>query len=161
TDGAGSGGADKLNRMIMKNGDVVIVESYEWGTLAGIELAALVRELEDAARSCMIDHPGGTVRFCFNSAEGAVPQSVRSALEAIAAKVETWPWHDRRLMAGGRRDDRAQLRAGRPWRRGDRRVVRRSGYRPHALRLMRRGLSGRRVPADRGGHRGPGQCRHP
>jgi hypothetical protein len=77
--------------MIMKNGDVVIVESYEWRTLDGVELAALVRELEAAARTCMIDYPGEKVRFCFNSAEGPVPQPVRSALEAIGATVETWP----------------------------------------------------------------------
>lgn len=81
-----------MSRVIMKNGDVVNLETYDWETYKGpIQLAIVARELAAKASSCLNDYPGHKVSFCFNSEFGAIPEQVRRELETLGVEVQTWP----------------------------------------------------------------------
>ncbi len=81
-----------MSRMVMKNGDIVNLETYEWPVYrSAAQLATVVRELEAKAQRCINDYPGHKVSFCFNSEFGAVPERVKTALEAQGVEVQTWP----------------------------------------------------------------------
>ncbi|HEY1351810.1 MAG TPA: hypothetical protein VGF67_19495 [Ktedonobacteraceae bacterium] len=81
-----------MSRVIMKNGDVVDLESYDWKAYRSpVQLQAITRELRDKAESCKSEYPGQKVIFCFNANFGAVPPSVEHELLSLGIEIETWP----------------------------------------------------------------------
>lgn len=81
-----------MSRVIMKNGDVVNLESYDWQAYRSpVQLQAIARELRDKAESCKSDYPGQKVIFCFNTDFGTVPASVENELTSLGVEVQTWP----------------------------------------------------------------------
>ncbi|GCE05492.1 hypothetical protein [Dictyobacter aurantiacus] len=81
-----------MSRMVMKNGDIVNLETYDWSTYRGpVQLAAVVREIREKASRCQSDYPGHKVIFCFNSEDGAVPNEVQTGLQDLGVEVQTWP----------------------------------------------------------------------
>ncbi len=81
-----------MSRIVMKNGDIVNLESYDWHAYrSSVQLAVITRELRVKAEQCKNDYPGQKVSFQFNSEFGAVPAEVKQALEALNVDVQTWP----------------------------------------------------------------------
>lgn len=81
-----------MSRVVMKNGDIVNLESYDWSAYQSPTLRqAVIHELRAKAESCKNDYPGQKVIFCFNSDFGAVPDQVRNALTALDIELENWP----------------------------------------------------------------------
>jgi len=81
-----------MSRVIMKNGDVVNLESYDWKAYRSpVQLQAIARELRDKAEICKSDYPGQKVIFCFNTDFGAVPQTVENELASLGVEIQTWP----------------------------------------------------------------------
>ena len=67
-----------MSRMVMKNGDVVNLETYDWRAYrSSVQLAVIARELRTKAEQCKNDYPGQKVSFCFNSEFGVVPDEVK------------------------------------------------------------------------------------
>ncbi|HEU5382347.1 MAG TPA: hypothetical protein VFV38_43595 [Ktedonobacteraceae bacterium] len=78
--------------IVMKNGDIVCLESYDWPEYRSLVLInSAIHELVSKAAACQSRYPGQAVRFCFNSEYGEVPQVVKTALEAQGIVVERWP----------------------------------------------------------------------
>lgn len=81
-----------MSRIVMKNGDIVNLESYDWRAYrSSVQLTVLARELRIKAEQCKNDYPGHKVIFQFNSAAGAVPEPIKQALETLDVDVQTWP----------------------------------------------------------------------
>lgn len=81
-----------MSRVVMKNGDIVNLETYDWRAYRSpVQLAVIARELRDKAEQCKNDYPGQKVSFCFNSEFGAVPDAVKKELEQLGVEVQTWP----------------------------------------------------------------------
>ncbi len=81
-----------MNRVVMKNGDVINLESYDWKSVQDSEqLDQVIGELRQKAENCKNDYPGRTVHFCFNSQYGSIPDKVKVALGALDIAVEKWP----------------------------------------------------------------------
>jgi hypothetical protein len=81
-----------MSRAVMKNGDIVNLESYDWSAYRSpIQLTAVARELREKAESCKNDYPGQKIIFCFNSAFGAVPDPVRAELTTLNVELQSWP----------------------------------------------------------------------
>jgi glycyl-tRNA synthetase beta subunit len=81
-----------MSRIVMKNGDIVNLESYDWRAYQSpVQLAVITRELREKAEQCKNDYPGHKVSFCFDSEFGAIPDAVKKALEQLGIDVQTWP----------------------------------------------------------------------
>lgn len=81
-----------MSRVVMKNGDIVNLESYDWHTYRrSVELAVISRELRTKAEQCQNDYPGQKVIFCFSSEFGTIPVEVKQALESLGVEVQSWP----------------------------------------------------------------------
>ncbi len=81
-----------MSRVLMKNGDVVNLETYNWNVYKSpLQLSTVIKDLEDKASNCINDYPGHKVIFCFNSEPGAIPDTVKKALETLKVEVQTWP----------------------------------------------------------------------
>ena len=81
-----------MSRMVMKNGDIVNLESYDWNSYRSpVQIQAVARELRQKAESCKNDYPGQKVIFCFNAEFGAVPKPVQDELAALNVEIQSWP----------------------------------------------------------------------
>lgn len=81
-----------MSRIVMKNGDIVNLESYDWRAYqSSAQRAVITRELRDKAEQCKNDYPGQKISFCFNSEFGAVPDEVKKALESLGIDIQSWP----------------------------------------------------------------------
>ena len=81
-----------MSRIVMKNGDIVNLESYDWRAYQSpVQLATITRELRNKAEQCKNDYPGQKVSFCFNSEFGTVPDPVKQALESLGVEIQSWP----------------------------------------------------------------------
>jgi hypothetical protein len=81
-----------MSRMVMKNGDIVNLETYDWNTYQGPALrAALIQEIRAKANNCINDYPGQKIIFCFNSEAGAIPDDIKKMLQDLHIEIQTWP----------------------------------------------------------------------
>lgn len=81
-----------MSRIVMTNGDIVNLETYDWHAYqSAVQLSVITRELRYKAEQCKNDYPGQKVSFCFNSAFGAIPDAVKNALESLGVEVQSWP----------------------------------------------------------------------
>lgn len=81
-----------MSRAVMKNGDIVNLESYDWSAYRSpVQLQIVAREIRQKAESCMNDYPGHKIIFCFNSEFGTVPTQVQNDLTALNVEVQIWP----------------------------------------------------------------------
>lgn len=81
-----------MSRIVMKNGDIVNLESYDWGQYRSpVQVQAIARELREKAEDCQNAYPGQKVIFCFNSNFGAVPAIVRNELTSLGIELQSWP----------------------------------------------------------------------
>ncbi len=81
-----------MSRVIMKNGDVVNLEYYDWSVYRSpIQLQILARELRQKGEDCQNTYPGQKIIFCFSSEGGAIPDLVRSELTSLGIELQTWP----------------------------------------------------------------------
>ncbi len=81
-----------MSRAVMKNGDIVNLESYDWSSYrTPVQLTAVARELREKAENCKNDYPKQKIIFCFNSEFGPVPDPVRAELTALNVELQTWP----------------------------------------------------------------------
>lgn len=81
-----------MSRILMKNGDIINLESYDWTAYkSSTHVQAVARDLRDKAESCQNDYPGHKIIFCFNSDFGAVPDPVQNALTSLGVELQTWP----------------------------------------------------------------------
>lgn len=81
-----------MSRVVMKNGDIVNLESYDWSAYQSpVQVQTVARELREKAEDCKSEYPGQKIIFCFNSDFGAVPDPVRDALTPLGIELQTWP----------------------------------------------------------------------
>jgi hypothetical protein len=81
-----------MSRVVMKNGDIVNLESYDWSAYRSpVQMQAIARELREKAESCKNDYPGQKVIFCFDADFGAVPKPVENELTSMGVELQNWP----------------------------------------------------------------------
>ena len=81
-----------MSRVVMKNGDIVNLESYDWSAYRSpVHVQAVARELREKAETCKNDYPGQKVIFCFNSDFGTIPDLVRNELTSLGVELQSWP----------------------------------------------------------------------
>jgi hypothetical protein len=81
-----------MQRAVMKNGDIVHLESYDWGAYrTPAQLSLVIRELQDHLDASRNAYPGQKIIVNFNSAFGSVPDRVQQALKTAGAEIQSWP----------------------------------------------------------------------